>query len=84
MFRTHCTPSLRTKALRVTGIPIIAVYGDADIDLPPEENVLLLQERFKALGGHITVIAKPGVGHHPHSLADPTPISSFIFSHVSS
>jgi len=69
--------------IAAAGIPIIAVYGDADIDLPPEENILLLQERFKALGGHITVIAKPGVGHHPHSLADPTPLSSFILSHVS-
>jgi hypothetical protein len=42
----------------------------------------LLQERFKALGGDITVIAKPGVGHHPHSLADPTPLLSFVLSQV--
>ncbi len=64
-------------------IPIIAVYGDADEDLPPEENILLLRERYLALGGDITVIAKPGIGHHPHSLADPTPLSRFIFSHIS-
>jgi hypothetical protein len=42
-----------------------AVYGDADVDLPAEENILLLQDRFKALGGNVTVNAKPGVGHHP-------------------
>ena len=24
------------------------------------------------------VILKPGVGHHPHSLKDPTPIVDFI------
>lgn len=68
--------------IAAAGIPIIAVYGDADRDLPPEENILLLQERYQALGGHITVIAKAGVGHHPHSLADPAPLSSFILPHV--
>jgi hypothetical protein len=61
---------------------MIAVYGDADVDLPPEENILLLQQRFEALGGNITVIAKPGVGHHPHSLAAPGPIADFILSHT--
>jgi pimeloyl-ACP methyl ester carboxylesterase len=68
--------------IAAAGIPIIAAYGDADTDLPPEENILLLEERFKALAGNIVVIAKPGVGHHPHSLADPTPLSIFILSHV--
>lgn len=68
--------------IAVAGIPIIAVYGDADVDLPPEENILLLQKRFKAFGGNMTVIAKPGVGHHPHSLADPTPLADFILSHL--
>jgi pimeloyl-ACP methyl ester carboxylesterase len=63
-------------------IPIIAVYGEADVDLPPEENILLLESRYRALGGDITVIAKPGVGHHPHSLPDPTPLSNFILSRV--
>jgi pimeloyl-ACP methyl ester carboxylesterase len=69
--------------IAAAGIPIIAVYGAADVDLPPEENILLLQSRYRALGGDITVIAKPGVGHHPHSLSDPTPLSKFILSHVS-
>ena len=59
-------------------VPIIAVYGDADLDLPPEENILLLQSRYEALGGPIHVICKPGVGHHPHSLEDPSPIVEFI------
>jgi alpha-mannosidase len=63
-------------------IPIIAVYGEADVDLLPDENVLLLESRYRALGGEITVIAKPGVGHHPHSLADPAPLLDFIFSRI--
>jgi alpha-mannosidase len=68
--------------LATAEIPIIAVYGEADVDLPPDENVLLLESRYRALGGEITVIAKPGVGHHPHSLADPAPLLDFILSRI--
>jgi hypothetical protein len=68
--------------IAAAGISIIAVYGAADVDLPPEENILLLQSRYRALGGEIAVIAKPGVGHHPHSLADPTPLFDFVLSRI--
>jgi pimeloyl-ACP methyl ester carboxylesterase len=68
--------------IAAAGIPIIAVYGEADVGLPPEENILLLKDRYLALGGDITVIGKPGIGHHPHSLPDPTPLSNFILSRV--
>jgi pimeloyl-ACP methyl ester carboxylesterase len=68
--------------LAAAGVPIIAVYGEADVDLPPEENILLLESRYTALGAHITVIAKPNVGHHPHSLLDPSPLSIFILSYT--
>jgi len=68
--------------IAAAGIPIIAVYGEADVDLPPEENILLLEKRYRALGGDITLIAKPGIGHHPHSLTDPTPLSTFVLSRV--
>jgi pimeloyl-ACP methyl ester carboxylesterase len=61
-------------------VPIIAVYGDADVDLPPDENILVLQRGYERLGGEITVIAKPGVGHHPHSLPDPEPVLQFILA----
>jgi hypothetical protein len=43
-----------------------------------EENTDLFEQRVKELGGKITVIHKPGIGHHPHSLKNPTPIVSFI------
>ena len=61
-------------------LPIVAVYGTADEALPPEENVLVLEKRYQELGGEIMVIAKEHVGHHPHSLADPTAIVNFILS----
>lgn len=54
------------------------VCGSADEIVPLEENTGLLAERYKRLGGHIEVIEKPDVGHHPHSLKDPTPIVEFI------
>ena len=32
--------------------------------------------------GKITVIEKPGIGHHPHSLKDPAPIVDFVLKHA--
>ena len=63
-------------------IPIIHVVGDADDVVPVAENTAVLKERCEKLGGHVEVIAKPGVGHHPHSLADPTPIVDFILKNA--
>ncbi|HWQ55476.1 MAG TPA: prolyl oligopeptidase family serine peptidase [Bryobacteraceae bacterium] len=60
------------------GIPIIHVVGDADDVVPYDENTLVLKERYEALGGHVELIVKPGVGHHPHSLENPTPIVDYI------
>ncbi|MGL4942725.1 MAG: alpha/beta hydrolase family protein [Thermoguttaceae bacterium] len=59
-------------------VPIIIVYGDADDVVPHDENTLIFAERYKKLGAPIKLIVKPGVGHHPHSLKDPTPIVGFI------
>ena len=49
--------------------------------MPVEENTAIVEKRYKELGGEITVISKPGVGHHPHSLKDPTPIVDFVLKH---
>ncbi len=59
-------------------VPILSVCGDSDDVVPFEENSKILAERYKALGGPIEVILKPGIGHHPHSLKDPKPIVDFI------
>jgi len=63
-------------------VPLLHVYGDADDVVPWEENTGLLADRYRKLGGTITLIVKPGVGHHPHGLDDPTPIIEFIASHA--
>ena len=40
-----------------------------------------IEKKYKALGGNINVISKPGIGHHPHALKDPRPIVDFILKH---
>lgn len=68
--------------LAQAGVPIVHVFGDADSVVPWEENTGLVYERYRALGGTIELIRKPGVDHHPHSLDDPTPIVQFILRHT--
>jgi lysophospholipase L1-like esterase/pimeloyl-ACP methyl ester carboxylesterase len=62
-------------------IPIIAVAGDADNVVPMDENISIVERRYRELGGEIRVIIKPCVGHHPHSLTDPTPVVDFLIRH---
>ena len=74
-------PVDRLKPLAKAGVPLLHVYGDADDVVPWEENTGLVADRYNALGGSITLIAKPGINHHPHGLEDPTPIVDFIQQH---
>jgi len=62
-------------------IPILHVVGDADDVVPVEENTAVLKQRYEEMGGHVELIVKKGVGHHPHSLDDPTPIVDYILGH---
>ncbi|HTI68728.1 MAG TPA: alpha/beta hydrolase, partial [Candidatus Limnocylindria bacterium] len=71
------------KPLARAKIPLIHVVGDADDVVPPAENTTLIEERYRALGGEMHVIHKPGVGHHPHGLDDPNPVIQFIVKHAS-
>lgn len=72
------SPIDNVQALAATNIPILIVAGDADIPVPLCENGAPFAERFRELGGIVSLIVKPGVGHHPHSLEDPSPILAFI------
>ena len=55
-------------------IPVVMVYGDADPVVPYAENGALLERAYKAAGAPFVSFCKPGCAHHPHGLADPTPI----------
>lgn len=59
-------------------IPAIHVLGDRDDIVPPEENTLPFAKAVIAAGGKLELIHKPEVGHHPHSLVDPTPLVDFL------
>ena len=63
-------------------VALIHVVGDADTTVPVAENTALIEERYRKLGGTISVLHKPGVGHHPHGLDDPTPVVDFILAHA--
>ncbi len=70
------------EPLAKAGVPLLHVYGDADKVVPWDENTGVIAKRYRKLGGDIKLIAKPGVGHHPHGLKDSTPIVEFIAKHA--
>ncbi|OMF22950.1 hypothetical protein BK133_25115 [Paenibacillus sp. FSL H8-0548] len=75
------SPLDQIEAVAAAGIPIIIVAGDADVPVPLSENGALLAEKYRSLGGELELIVKPGVGHHPHSLEDPSIVVEFIMKH---
>lgn len=68
--------------LAAAKIPVVHVVGDADDVVPPEENALVVERRYRELGGEVLVIRKPGGGHHPHGLDDPAPVVEFLVRHA--
>lgn len=68
----HLAPLAKAK------LPLLLVYGDADKVVPHQENSEIVYERYRALGGPVERIVKPGVDHHPHGLTDPAPILEFF------
>ena len=75
-------PIDRLEPLAKAKVALIHVVGDTDDAVPVAENTALIETRYRALGGTIEVIHKPGVGHHPHGLDDPAPVVRFILEHV--
>jgi pimeloyl-ACP methyl ester carboxylesterase/lysophospholipase L1-like esterase len=68
--------------LAQANVPLLHVCGAADEVVPIDENTRLVETRYRELGGSITVIAKDGVGHHPHSLKNPLPIVAFVLENT--
>lgn len=63
-------------------VPILVVVGNADEVVPVSENTAILKKRLNTLGWDLSVIGKPNIGHHPHSLEDPKIIVDFILKHT--
>lgn len=68
--------------LAAARVPVLHVIGDADVDVPHTENTDIMRERYTKLGGDFTLIVKQGCAHHPHGLADPSPVVEFIVAHA--
>lgn len=66
-------PLVQLEKLAEANIPILLIAGGGDDVVPFAENGGILAERFRALGGDLTLTVKAGCGHHPHSLYDPAP-----------
>ncbi len=71
-------PIHKTKEIAHLGIPLIHVCGDADEVVPIFENTDVFEQGILKYGGKIKVIRKTGIGHHPHSLKDPSEIISYL------
>jgi len=56
-------PIDRLAPLASAGVPIFHLHGDADEIVPLEDNTALLAERYKKLGGPVTVEVIKGGGH---------------------
>ncbi len=67
--------------LAKAGIAMVHVVGDMDDVVPPAENALVVEARYRMLGGEILVIHEPDKGHHPHGLADPRSVVDFVIAH---
>ena len=75
-------PVDNVQVLAKAQVPVICVVGDADPVVPSEENTLVMEKCYNEAipegGMKLKVIHKPGVGHHPHGLKDPTPLVEFV------
>ncbi len=74
------SPIDKVKQIVEGKYPILILCADADEAALPEENTLPFEAKVKAAGGKITIIHKPGFGHHPHSFPNPKPIVDFILT----
>lgn len=74
------SPLDKVAAIVKGKFPMLHVVGDADEVVPVDENTNPFEAKIKNAGGNITVIHKPGIKHHPHSLENPKAIVDFILS----
>jgi len=72
------SPIDHMQALIDHNIPVIMLYGNADTLVIYEENGKVLEDFYKENGGRLKVICRSMCKHHPHGLADPTPIIAFV------
>jgi hypothetical protein len=77
---TKSPPLDNLAPLARAGVPLIHVCGSLDPWLDSQTRVV--EKRYKALGGQITVIVKEGEGHYPLAPKDPKAIADLIAARV--
>jgi len=60
------------------GVPIFATTGEDDLVVPVQQHINIVEERFLALGGKITLCRRKSWGHHPHGLDDRSQLLAFM------
>jgi len=75
-YRNH--PYEHIPKLIENKIPVILVAGDSDMSVPFDENGIHIKKAYEKTEIPFKFIMKPGCGHHPHGLEDPTEIVEFI------
>ena len=78
-YRNH--PIDNVDPILENNIPVMRICGGKDIVVPYKENGKLLVEKMRAAGKDLTLIIKPDCEHHPHGLADLTPLLDFVGKH---
>jgi pimeloyl-ACP methyl ester carboxylesterase len=78
--KTKESPIDLLEPLAKARVPILMVCGNKDHAVPYEENDAIMEQRYKALGGDITVIVENK--GHSHGMKDPTPVLEFIRKHT--
>ena len=64
-------PVAYAASIADSGISVALCAGLSDDVVFYPQNGAAFAERFRAAGGRLLLIEKPGVGHHPHSVDDP-------------
>ena len=79
-------PLNKLEPLAKAGIPILHVVSPVDQVVPANENSLILEKKYRELGGSVTILSNQKgkyscKGHH-FPLDDPEQIANFIFDHT--
>lgn len=63
-------------------IPLLMLYGNADMTVIYEENGRVLERFYRTHALPLKVISRSAAGHHPHGLEDPAPMIEFVEAHT--
>ena len=78
MLLSPLNPINSLRPIAEAGVPIFAVTGEDDLVVPVQQHINIIEERFRNLGGKITLCRRKSWGHHPHGLDDRSELLAFM------